>query len=115
VSGNGFQSGSTVTVELHSDPIILGTTTVATDGSFTFIGVLPDGVVGNHEIVAMGTANNGTTISASTPITINQRDTQQVLALTGTNSYSLLATALALIALGLVLSRKHKIERNPTP
>ncbi|WP_290800373.1 LamG-like jellyroll fold domain-containing protein [Herbiconiux sp.] len=53
VSGAGFAEGDTVTLTLHSDPIEVGTATVAADGTFeTTITIPADTVAGAHRIVA---------------------------------------------------------------
>jgi hypothetical protein len=44
--------GEEITLEIHSKPVIIGTTRVAEDGSFRIEGALPDGVTpGDHQLV----------------------------------------------------------------
>jgi len=52
VSGVGFPAGQVATIEIHSDPIVLGTATVSGTGGFTFTGTIPVGIEpGTHSIV----------------------------------------------------------------
>lgn len=53
VSGSGSLPGETVQVELHSDPIELGSTVVAADGTFSVEVAIPADVpAGSHEVYA---------------------------------------------------------------
>lgn len=52
VVGEGVPEGSNVTAELHSDPVLLGQSTGAVDGSFSIASVIPsDTPAGGHEVV----------------------------------------------------------------
>ena len=68
VSGTGFLANETIDFVLHSDPVDLGTTKADASGSFSATLTLPDGVTGNHTIVATGETSGRT---ASFPITIS--------------------------------------------
>ncbi len=53
VTGSGFTAESLVTITVNSDPITLGTATVAADGTFTVAGTVPaDFAAGTHTVVA---------------------------------------------------------------
>jgi chondroitin AC lyase len=55
VSGLAFEPGTIVTVELHSDPVELGTATVDGTGAFSLTATIPaDTDPGAHEIVVLG-------------------------------------------------------------
>ncbi|HEY2557339.1 MAG TPA: hypothetical protein VGI08_09535 [Diaminobutyricibacter sp.] len=52
ITGHGLPSGLSISIELHSTPVVLGATTVATDGSFTLDASVPrDTVPGGHEVI----------------------------------------------------------------
>lgn len=66
VSGDGLKPFSTVTVELRSDPIVLGTFRVDANGSFSATVNLPAKVpAGSHQIVVLGVDPDGDPISES--------------------------------------------------
>jgi hypothetical protein len=52
VEGHGFTPGAEVQIWLYSDPVLLATGLVALDGTIHVEVTVPDGVVGNHRIVA---------------------------------------------------------------
>ena len=53
VKGADWPAG-TVQIELHSDPVVLGTVTVGADGTFEFTGTIPADIpVGEHTIVVV--------------------------------------------------------------
>jgi chondroitin AC lyase len=55
VSGLAFEPGTIVTVELHSEPVELGTATVDGTGAFSLMATIPaDTDPGAHEIVVLG-------------------------------------------------------------
>ncbi|MFB6612034.1 GH92 family glycosyl hydrolase [Agromyces sp. NPDC056379] len=55
LTGEGFAPGETVTVEIHSDPITVGTVEVDRLGALQFEFAVPDGLpVGEHRIVVTG-------------------------------------------------------------
>src|SRR5690606_23155546 len=52
VTGTGFPANAAVRVELHSDPVLLGTTTASGSGSFTLHATIPSSIKGNlHTVV----------------------------------------------------------------
>ncbi len=114
VTGTNYLPGSTVTIELHSDPVALGTAKVSINGTFTFTGPLPLGVVGQHRIVVLGTASDNTSITSDAPLTISTpAATVNDLALTGTPATALALYALALITLGLAIrARARSLSKN---
>lgn len=75
VTGEGFGAGESVLLELHSEPVVLGTATADETGSFTFEVKIPaDTPAGAHQIIAIGqetgrTASTGITVVAPAPVT----------------------------------------------
>jgi LPXTG-motif cell wall-anchored protein len=67
----GFGPHSTVTIELHSDPVVLGTFTADGEGVVRATVRLPEGVSGSHDIVVMGTNALGAPVVANIPVTIS--------------------------------------------
>nr|WP_246286138.1 HtaA domain-containing protein [Microbacterium pseudoresistens] len=66
VSGSGLPAGTQVSVELHSDAVLLGSGLVGADGTFSVQGTIPASTPpGAHTIVVTGGGLN-----LSTPITI---------------------------------------------
>lgn len=54
VTGQSFEPDTVVTVELHSDPVELGTATVQSDGTFALTATIPTGTpAGQHDIVVL--------------------------------------------------------------
>lgn len=51
ITGTGFAPGDDVRVELHSDPVLLGTVAVADDGTAKLEVVIPEVPAGDHQIV----------------------------------------------------------------
>ncbi|PQZ54760.1 MULTISPECIES: collagen binding domain-containing protein [unclassified Microbacterium] len=67
ISGTGFAPGATIAFELHSDPIALGTLTADADGVLQGALRIPaTAPAGAHTLVAL----SGTTVLASTPLTV---------------------------------------------
>lgn len=66
VTGSGFAADASVRIELHSDPVVLGTVRTDAAGALRFSATIPAGTAtGAHEIVAIAGA-----ASASTAITV---------------------------------------------
>jgi len=59
-TGTGLLPGSELVLEVHSTPQVIGRVTVGADGTAVVSGVLPELEAGDHEIVALGTALDGT-------------------------------------------------------
>jgi hypothetical protein len=58
VSGEGFAPNEQVTLTLHTKVYTLTTVTTDANGDFSAAVTLPDGVDGNHKIVAVGTSGD---------------------------------------------------------
>lgn len=101
VTGRGFAPGETVKVELRSDPILLTTTTVSADGSFTVTVTIPPVAPGEHAIVVTALSSHRT---AQTPVTVVTN-----LPNTGASSTipALFGALLLLAGVGLVLRRRR--------
>ncbi|WP_067200623.1 esterase-like activity of phytase family protein [Microbacterium sp. XT11] len=69
VTGTGFPASSTVRIELHSDPVVLGTAATDADGALRFSATIPaETAPGAHEIVAVSgdvTARSALTVTAA--------------------------------------------------
>ena len=48
VTGEGFAPGEKITVEVHSDPVVVGTAAATTRGAFTVTFEVPEVPVGDH-------------------------------------------------------------------
>jgi hypothetical protein len=113
VTGEGYLPGSKVTIELHSDPVVLGTADVRLNGSFTFTAALPAGIVGKHRIVVQGFDAIKGPMTADLPLTISQRasSTTNELAFTGGEARVLTMCGFGMIALGLFFRRRNNHAR----
>ncbi|WP_082600457.1 esterase-like activity of phytase family protein [Agromyces sp. Root81] len=100
VRGTGFAAGSTVRLELHSEPAVLGQATVSTDGALAFTARIPAATApGAHTVVAV--LADGTTVSAAITVTgaTNGSTSTADLASTGVEPVvALLAAILVLLA-----------------
>lgn len=91
LTASGLPTGATVTAELHSDPIVLGTKSVGNDGMFTMTSVIPRTVPpGDHSFVVAVEAPGYAPTTAQTAVPIlapppekatEQVDKEAVLAL----------------------------------
>jgi hypothetical protein len=89
LSGNGFQPGETITIQLFSTPVTIGSTTADPSGAFTTTVTIPANTTpGNHTIVATG-LTSGTT--ASFAIVVTGASTAGVSTTAGTPSSGSLA------------------------
>ncbi|WP_430867379.1 leucine-rich repeat protein [Demequina aurantiaca] len=106
VSGTGFDPSEALTVELHSDPVILATILADATGAFsTTVTVPTDTAVGAHQIVVTGAS-----VTASTDVTV-----QAVLATTGADNIDwmiAIAAALTLTGAALLLRRRIGLPRH---
>ncbi len=125
-SGTGLLPGSELVLEAHSEPIELGRVTVGALGTATANGVLPALPAGDHELVALGTALDGSAAQWSLSFAVDESGrvvrlgsetlsssasaaptvpaaTTAALAQTGSDAGSLAALAAVWIALGAAL------------
>jgi hypothetical protein len=71
VSGGGFMPSTELTIELHSTPVVLGTTTTDGFGNYTTTVTIPaDTEPGVHQLVVTGLGPDGQPRSVSTEITV---------------------------------------------
>jgi LPXTG-motif cell wall-anchored protein len=112
----GFAPYSEVTIELHSDPIVLGTFTADGEGVVHATVNLPAGVSGSHDVVVMGSNALGAPVVATIPVTIaadsgtNSTDDGGLLPRTGSNTTTIVTLGGVLIVLGggaTVITRKR--------
>ena len=60
ISGNGFAAGATLTVTLHSDPVVLATVAADAGGAYSVVVTIPAGTTpGTHQIVVSGLGPDG--------------------------------------------------------
>ncbi|WP_432826580.1 hypothetical protein [Dactylosporangium sp. CA-092794] len=100
VIGTGFAAHSTVTINLYSSPIQLGT--VVTDGNGNFakpVTIPADLATGLHTAIAQGVAPDGTPRAMKLAITVTPR-AASILPVTGPAVSGLLTLALVLLAAG---------------
>ena len=71
ITGDGFAPNTTLTIELHSTPVVLATTQTDSAGNYSVIVVIPaDTPPGAHEIVARGLGPNGEERTSVVTITV---------------------------------------------
>ncbi len=76
VTGGGFMPSTELTVELHSTPVVLGTTTTDIYGNYSATVVIPaDTPPGAHQLVVTGLGPDGEPRSVATDITVLAPDT----------------------------------------
>jgi hypothetical protein len=108
VYGSGFAPNANVAIELHSDPISLGTARADANGMFTYRVTVPLGIVGVHHVVASGVGPEGTPVSVEALVTVaTPAQVTTDLALTGSSPASLVTVASLLILAGVVLIRRR--------
>ena len=122
MTGSGATPGATITLELHSTPILLGSTVVAADGTYRLTVTLPAGVTGSHTLVATmtGVTPVATAVDVVSPGAASGAPTTGgpttasgagVLATTGTDAVSAVIAALALMvggAAAVVVARARR-------
>lgn len=69
ITGSGFPAATAVRIELHSDPVVLGTATTDAQGALSFTATIPRSTAaGAHEVVAIApaaTARAAITVTAA--------------------------------------------------
>jgi len=71
IEGRTFATGSTATVTLFSDPVVLGSAIADAAGVFALQATIPaDTPLGAHTITAQGTAPDGSPLSLSVSLTV---------------------------------------------
>lgn len=113
VTGSGFMPGGGLRIELHSDPVRLGTVAVGADGTFrTTLAIPAATAAGAHEIVVIGEG-----VEASAALTVTTAASGAVsaegLAATGADGAPLAIAGGILCFLGLVLvaMRRHAVRQ----
>lgn len=121
VTGDGFEPGESVRIELHSDPVLLATVLAGSLGSFSTSVTIPTGTAaGEHEIFLVGTTTawmsqaftvsaattTGGTTAANTTGTTATSATSGNLAATGTDPTLLVLAAFGMVGLGVLLRRR---------
>ena len=60
ISGGGFAPGASLTIVLHSDPVVLATATADPNGAYSVTVTIPAGTTpGTHQIVVSGLGPDG--------------------------------------------------------
>jgi hypothetical protein len=71
VSGGGFAASTELTIELHSTPVLLGTTTTDASGNYSAVVTIPvDTAPGAHSLVVSGLDPSGQPRTVSVAITV---------------------------------------------
>lgn len=72
VAGSGLLPNSPVRIELHSEPILLGTATTDSSGSFSTTVFFPATVTtGSHSVIATGTSSDGSQLTDSASLFVD--------------------------------------------
>ncbi|MFF1879115.1 hypothetical protein [Leifsonia sp. NPDC058230] len=80
IGGQGLPAGLSISIELHSVPVVLGATTVATDGSFTLDAALPsDTAPGAHDVIVSVSGAGVVPATKSVHVTVLGPDAGPVL------------------------------------
>lgn len=109
---NGFGPGTTVTITLESDPVVLATVAAGSDGVVNTTVTIPaDTPLGSHTIVVRGVDRDGNAKVVSFPITIGT--TSGGLPTTGANTG--LGLAVAAIAVGIGATLLTSTRRRSAP
>ena len=110
VSGSNFTPNVTVTITLHSDPVVLGTTTSNGSGAYFLVMTIPsDTVPGTHTIIASDaqgdTASTLLVVTGAVPLA-----TSSGLAFTGADIAALSGVGAIALALGgmLILTGRRR-------
>jgi hypothetical protein len=99
VSGGGFAPNQTLTAQLNSTPVALGTTTSDAAGNFSFIATIPRSTTsGAHTIIVDGLGANGSTRRVSGALTVSGG-----LKVTGGTVDTLFIAGLLILGYGVVL------------
>jgi LPXTG-motif cell wall-anchored protein len=115
ITARGFQVGSTVTDDLFSAPVRLGTAVADTNGTAVLTATIPASTpLGAHHIEASGTGVNGQPRTVSASITVTRGTTGATVPKTGANSTKPMAEiGVAALAIGgmlvLVARRRSKV------
>lgn len=109
VYANGFAPGSTATITLESDPVLLDTVTAGTDGVVNATVTVPASTpVGTHQIVIRGTDRDGNAKVVSFQITVGSGGSSSGLPSTGVNTGLGLAVAAIAIGVGAILLKSSR-------
>lgn len=101
VEFSGFAPNIDVTLEFHSDPVKLGTFKSDAAGVVKATISVPDGVTGNHTVVASGLSVAGQPVTVSVPVAVSPAKAGAgLLALTGADSRSMVALGTILLIVG---------------
>lgn len=107
MSCGGFAPGSTVTVDLFSDPVRLTTLTASSTGTVSGSVRIPLGTpAGSHEVRFTGTAPDGSALVRSVPVTVTRE-----LPRTGDETWTLFRVGLLLLGAGLLATGRAQVVR----
>lgn len=97
----GFAPNTDVALEIRSDPIALGTFRSDASGVVRASVTIPEGFAGNHTIVASGVSATGQPLTLSVPVVVAAAEAGPgLLALTGSDSRSMVAMGALLLVVG---------------
>lgn len=114
VTGSHFVPNASVRLELHTSVVVLATVQADANGDFSTTVTLPDGVTGTHTIVAAtGVPTSGNCATPTITITIQGTQPPGGTSFTGVDVLAMVLGALALLGVGIALTRGGK-RRKPT-
>lgn len=103
-SGAGYGPGTNGSLTFTSDPVLLGTFVVGSDGTFSRSVTIPaNATLGAHTLTASGVAADRSARIATATITVVSSTDGGGLVRTGDNSGNLAKWATALVAVGFIL------------
>jgi hypothetical protein len=115
LTGSGFPPGSSLTAQLFSDPVLLGTTTADAAGTYRMVVTVPLGTAPGVHTIRVSAA--GTTLLAETtvvvlaPVTAAQVGNGTILSRTGADVRGPARVALGLLLTGFVLIGCAGVDR----
>jgi len=113
ITGEGFEAGDELTIELRSTPVELGTVAVSADGTFSITVLIPKSTsAGAHTLAVI--QSDGAEATAALTVTTAGAGGGDGLAVTGADSmpYVLFAVLLLAAGLGLVVLRRRRADRH---
>jgi len=104
VTGSNFVPGETITLDLHSTPVMLDTTAADGTGAFTATVTIPsDAPPGAHTIVATGASGDAASTAITLVSSISTTGATPALAFTGADIAAVSAVGAVALALGGML------------
>jgi hypothetical protein len=120
LSGGGFDPNTPVAIVAYSDPLAVANVTTDDNGAFSIPVTLPDGLVGQHTIVAVGSLGDDSglavrylTLQVNLPDAPTASTQPAALAVTGSRVTPIAVTSVAVILVGVALVILARRRRQP--